>query len=145
MSAKVQPIKNWFRRLANRIFPQPQMHGFVGTIGVGSMLIPFVLKSLIVALPMAWLAYKSGVWVGDGRGYDRAMSKVAAETARLNAQIADLNDALEDARRASEERRDIASTEVMRSLADYTPERRKECAVKCSLPDAARASLGDID
>lgn len=146
----IQLIWQGMKDLMRVIFPpkQPQMQQFVGTALVTGGITAFVLKSLVIAIPLAGGTYYVGNWIGqwqgDYKGYRRAINDVKKENDALNARIATLNEEL-DAKHRSDEAESAERTEAIgRSLAEISPEQRKQCSASCGLPKSVKAQIEGI-
>lgn len=103
------------------------------------------LKAATAAVVLVFGAYHAGLWIGDDRGYARKGAEVAAALDAANKRIDELNLTLDAEREGEVAKRDVATAEAFKSLADITPEVRKQCALQCSTPEQARIKLGEID
>lgn len=128
--------------------PQPQMQQFVGTAIVASGIGGFVLKSMVVALPLAGAAGYIGNWVGEWRGdykgYTRALRDVKIENDKLNDQISKLNEELDEKHRAGESADAAKTASIAKSLTEIPAEQRKQCSIACGLPKSLKAQIQEI-
>jgi septal ring factor EnvC (AmiA/AmiB activator) len=121
---------------------------FVGTAIVTGGITAFVLKSMVVAVPLAFASGYVGNWIGqwqgDYKGYRRAVTDMKKETEELNARIATLNEELDARHRSAEAESVERSQAIGRSLAEISPEQRKQCAAGCGLPKSVKQQIGEI-
>lgn len=102
------------------------------------------LKGAALAAVLASVTYGVGLWIGDGRGYERRSAELARAIADANARIASLTAALDTEHVEREFKREVAGAEVAQTLKDIKPEVRKQCTEACSLPEDARKALEKI-
>lgn len=125
---------------------QPTAVGLLGLplpipgLGLFSM-----LKMGAAAGAGVFLGYQAGLWIGDGRGYDRRTVEFRQEIDVANVRIDRLNETLELERIGAIANRENASTAVAKSLKDIPVSTRFQCAQNCSLPADTRAALQEID
>lgn len=139
----------WIGRLISRAWaPAPQPQQFVGTAIVGGTLLGFVLKSLIVAVPLSFATYYAGSWIGElrgyGIGYNDHAKLVAKTTEQANERIAVANEVSRSEKDETETRIAASVAHVAKSLTDISPEQRKQCSASCGLPASVKSSLEEI-
>ena len=131
----------WFR-------PQPQPQQFIGTAIAGLSLTGFILKSLIVAVPLALVVGYCAKWWGESTGYNKGWHahgiRIAENTAKKNAELGDINSMVEKALQIAEQANEDAAAQVHTTLEGYPLKQRQECALRCSIPKGTRANLDKI-
>jgi hypothetical protein len=123
--------------------PLAQPVGFV-SLPLPGLGLGLWLKGAAIAAVLVAGAYQAGIWIGDGRGYDRKSIEVAKAVADANRQIDELHSALDAERAKDEGDRDVAAAAAIKSLTDIPAEVRQQCAKSCSMPEQARAELEKI-
>ena len=134
-------MANWFR-------PAPRPQQFVGTAIVGLSLTGFVLKSLIVAVPLAFVVGYVAKWYGESTGYNKGWNahgiEIARNTKKKNDDIAETNSIVDRVAELAERENEIAAAKAITTLEGFPFKQRQECALKCSIPKNARANLEAI-
>lgn len=134
-------MANWFR-------PAPQPQQFIGTTMVVGGIGAFILKSLVVALPLSFVVGYIANWWGESTGYNKGWHahgvKIAENTRKKNDGLADINSTVEKALQIAEDANEAAAARAVTTLEGFPMKQRQECALKCSIPKAARATLENI-
>jgi hypothetical protein len=102
------------------------------------------LKAFAAVVLVGFGAYRIGLWQGEGYGYAKRDRQIAAERERINEQIVGLNAALDEALAKLEAGREQATTNVTKTLKDFSPAVLAKCAKECSLPQSTRDALEAI-
>lgn len=114
----------------------------VGGVGL------FLLKSMVVALPLALVVGYCANWWGEATGYNKGWNahgvKIAENTKKKNDDIAETNSTVDKAARLAEQANEVLAAKAITTLEGFPFKQRQECALKCSIPKNARANLEAI-
>jgi hypothetical protein len=102
------------------------------------------IKAAFLIIAVGFGAYRLGLWIGDGHGYQRRDVEIAKERVRINEQIDGLNAALDEALAKLDAGREQAAADVSKTLTDIPATVRAQCAKACSVPKLTREALEAI-